>query len=105
MSKLIQQGDVLFHKVGAIPADAKTAKSDPRGLVFAKGDATGNYHRCSVGGATLLECEGTLFLEVSKAKDVHHQEHATVTLGPGLYKIGIVRTIDPFTKEIEDVRD
>lgn len=33
------------------------------------------------------------------------QEHGPVTLSPGVYRIGIVREIDPFEDKIRSVRD
>ena len=109
--KLIQQGDVLFFQVAELP-DNVNAKDSPRpGLVtFAEGEATGHHHSCVVDAdapAVRLyeDDQGTLYCEVDKTAEVTHQEHGTVTLEPGSYRIGIVREVDPFAEEIRSVRD
>lgn len=102
---LIQQGDVLFHKVSNLPTGLTEVKN--KGLVtFAEGEATGHHHSCVADGVQLYEdAEGTLWCGVEREATVTHQEHGPVTLSPGTYRIGIVREVDPFTDEIRSVAD
>ena len=106
--RLIQQGDVLFFEVNELPKGLKEVPRDSRGIVFAEGEHTGHYHGTQgMGGTALLEDTetGMRYFRTDVKQEVTHQEHGTVTLDPGLYRIGIVREIDPFTQEIEKVRD
>lgn len=108
--RLLQQGDVLFFQMDELPKDLTPVKvKDPRGVVFAEGEVTGHCH------ATLLD----EFIEVfqdpnnemwvnitgEKPKVVTHQEHGDIALDPGVYKIGIVQEVDPFSEEIRKVAD
>ena len=107
MAKLIQQGDVLFFRTEEFPTTGlKPEPPDMRGVVFAEGEFTGHFHGTDTSGITLFKNDkGTMFADVRKQKTVHHQEHGDVVLPPGKYRIGIVREVDPFTEEVESVRD
>lgn len=106
-SELIQQGDVLFFRVDAIPAGMKEKKPIIPGMTtFAEGETTGHHHSCVTDGVELYEdAAGVLWCHVEKDAVVTHQEHKPVTLSPGNYRIGIVREYDPFENEIRSVRD
>lgn len=103
----IAQGDVLFFAEKELPGNIKKAKCRRIGLVtFAEGEVTGHHHSCVADGVELCEDEeGTLWCEVERTATVTHQEHNPVTLDPGVYRIGIVREVDPFEDEIRDVAD
>ena len=103
---LIQQGDVLFKMIDALP-DGLAVKASPRkGLVtFAEGEVTGHHHSCVADGVTLYEKDGVLYCGVEKEATVTHQEHGPVTLPPGNYRIGIVREVDHLADEIRNVAD
>ena len=108
MEKLIQQGDVLFFRVEALPKDVKkTVNKDPRGIVFAEGEVTGHYHGTALDEfiETFTDASDQMWATLTAPKVVTHQEHGAVTLEPGIYKIGIVQEIDPFTEEIASVAD
>lgn len=107
MEKLIQQGDVLFFTQEKLPEGLKKVKADPRGVVFAEGEATGHYHGCALDEfiEAYTDADDQMWAKLAAPKEVTHQEHGTVKLAPGIYKIGIVQEIDPFTEEIEKVRD
>lgn len=97
---LYQQGDVLLEKVG----EAKGEKLNH--LTLAEGEATGHHHTITKGKAELYNHEGTLFLKVnSEEAELTHQEHNTVTLPKGNYKVGIVREYDHFAEEARRVQD
>lgn len=107
----IQQGDVRFHKMDGMP-DPKTmkVKKQPRaGLItFAEGEVTGHHHSCDDAGAVMYETDaGDVWLEVKEGheKKVEHQEHGTVTLGPGFYKMGAILEYDHMLDEARQVYD
>lgn len=104
---LIQQGDVLFFSSNALPENLTVVKNHKHGLVtFAEGEATGHHHSSLCNGVTLYEDSNKeRWCKVEHTTTVNHQEHKSVTLSPGIYKIGIVREYDPFEREIWAVRD
>jgi hypothetical protein len=97
---MFQQGDVVIVKV----AEVKGKKLNH--LTLAKGEATGHHHTITEGDAELYDHEGTLFLKVKSDEAIlTHQEHNTITLPKGDYKIGIVREYDHFSEEAKNVQD
>lgn len=104
---LIQQGDVLFIMVDTMPEDMTQRPCSLPGLViFAEGEASGHHHSCRADDVTLYErMNGTLWCKVKKEVEVTHQEHDSVRLPAGEYRIGIVREIDPFSHAIRTIID
>ena len=97
-----QQGDVGILSIDKIPQGCK--KLDH--LTLAKGEKTFHHHTITEGDAELYEHEGTLFLKVnSETATLTHQEHDTVTIPRGDYKINIVREYDHFSEEAKKVQD
>jgi len=98
---MYQQGDVLLFPVGAVPAGGK-----PIGhTVLAEGEATGHAHVALGDGVEVIEREGTLFLAAPQGATVTHQEHSTITLPAGAYRVGRVREYDHFAEEARPVQD
>ena len=82
----IRHGDVVIEKVEAIP-ESKLLEGRKE-LAF--GEVTGHAHRVDVG--ELFETkEGQLYLKVDRLAHLTHEEHKTVTLNPGCYKVTIKR--------------
>lgn len=104
---LIQQGDVLFflQDTNELPECAVAVPATSRGVVFAEGDVTGNSHLTTDAGVTLYNVDDEVFCVVESTATVVHQEHGDVFLSAGIYRVDGVQEIDPFTKEIERVRD
>jgi hypothetical protein len=96
---MIRHGDVQLVKVKNIPVDAK--KLDGR-KELAYGEVTGHAHRIDVGD--LFETkDGGLFLKVDRLATLTHEEHKTVKVKPGCYRVAIKRQYTP--EGWEDVRD
>lgn len=108
---LIQQGDVLFHRIDQLPEGAVSKAVENDMVIFARGEATGHHHSAVVEmvNATpnldFYEMNGVLYLKVFRDTEVTHQEHNAVVLTPGFYRCGLVREIDPFTDETHYVKD
>jgi hypothetical protein len=67
------------------------------GLVLAEGEATGHRHRieCEQDAADLYELpagnDNAKLLVVHREVALSHEEHRTIRLVPGMYRIGIKR--------------
>lgn len=86
---MIRHGDVQLILVDSIPKDAK--KLERKELAY--GEVTGHAHRIDVGD--LFETKnGELFLDVKKLSSLIHEEHKTVTLPRGKYRVVIKRQYD-----------
>lgn len=119
----LQQGDVLFHPV-TIPNETQlTRELSP---VVQHGEHTGHKHQIWDHGMEVgffRETEmpqvhevnwklfrnpstGDRYLKViDKPVDLKHEEHKTISIPPGEYKIGIVREYDHFKEESREVVD
>lgn len=90
---MYRQGDVLLIPA-QIPAGAKVTHEDGR-VILAYGEATGHHHSFVPGsGVALLELDGERFLRASKGADLEHQEHTTIPVAPGDYRVVIQREYD-----------
>ena len=95
-----QQGDVVITKVSEVKGNKL------KHLTLARGEATGHHHTITEGEAELYEHEGNLFLRVkSEEAQLTHQEHNTIVLPKGDYKIRIVREYSHFDEEARNVVD
>jgi hypothetical protein len=104
----LQQGDVLLARVEALPPGAVQRAVDPRGIVLADGEATGHAHVIErERGVEAYECGGTLYVANQTGKPValSHQEHHTITVDPGVWRVGIVREYDHLQDMERLVRD
>lgn len=105
---LYQQGDVLFFKVENF-SNIKKEKIESKNnkLIVAEGEATGHNHAIDSDNGFLykdLESE-CLLLELLKKSEVKHQEHHSIFLPKGKYKINIVKEYDHFFEESRRVYD
>jgi len=72
-------------------------------ITLAKGEVTGHAHVAL--GVGLLFDEDTGVLTVPKEAEVIHEEHGTVKVPAGKYKVGLVKEEDPYSTELRPVRD
>jgi hypothetical protein len=87
---MIRHGDVQIVKVDSIPKDVK--KLNRKELAY--GEVTGHAHRIDIG--ELFETKnGELYLKVKNLSKVSHEEHKTITLEPGCYRVSIKRQYTP----------
>ncbi len=106
MSKLYAQGDLLLEQIGDLQPTGTTIASLPTGVtVLAEGEATGHRH-------AFFE-QVTMFRDDGLARDIpsglyighvrvegpsarlQHDEHATVTLPRGTYRVRRQRELEP----------
>lgn len=112
-----QQGDVILQEV-IIPKGNFERIADP---VLQWGEVTNHAHRlqmfthegnkASAGVSNpkwelLLDKETkTKYLNVFEPTALSHEEHHTITIPPGEYRIGIVQEYDHFAEEARQVLD
>ena len=105
MKTKYRQGDVLLTKISSLPLAAKPVE-DNGTIVLAYGEATGHHHAIRNGKAKMYTDLETLasYIEVAEAMALlEHEEHATIILEPGIYRVGLQREYHP--KEIKRVVD
>ena len=104
METLYRHGDILLRAVGSIPATAKKQASG-QSFVLARGEATGHTHTL-VGTSPEIYVDGDdIFAKVLTETPLTHEEHKTIIIQPGTYKIVHEQQYNPFTKVLERVRD
>ncbi len=97
----IRQGDVLLVPVKKLPDGLKEVGRDRHGrLIVAEGEATGHAHCITDRFADLfvpqdLEEMSDRFLVVSETVGLTHDEHDTLTVPPGIYRLPAQRQYAP----------
>ena len=91
---MYRQGDVLLVAVDAIP---EAAEQQPRRgrLILAEGEATGHAHAIAELDAREFRVGDERFVLVRSAAQLIHEEHATIELEPGAYRVVIQREYEP----------
>lgn len=102
MRPIFRQGDVMLVPA-TIPAEAKQQKPRRR-LVLAEGEVTGHHHVLEVDAPDKLEellLPGDVaeleqrFVRVLDEASLAHDEHATLTIPPGEYRVVRQREYSP----------
>ena len=101
MGKQYRHGDVLIEEAQSLP---KVRERLPH-AILAHGEVTGHCHRVLESEqADLYATSDGLYLHVrGSAVSVVHEEHATITLTNGYYRVWRQREYSP--QEIRVVRD
>jgi hypothetical protein len=101
MGTQYRHGDVLIESVDALPQEREKLPH----AILAHGEVTGHCHRIKEAGeADLYTSNSGLFLHVrGTSVSIVHEEHATVTLTSGYYRVWRQREYSP--EEIRVVRD
>lgn len=86
----VRQGDVLLQAVSEVPDGLKPVPLDKGRVILAYGEVTGHAHAV-VGDVELLAADledlETRFLRVEAEAQIVHEEHSTVVLPPGDYRV------------------
>lgn len=87
----VRQGDVYVIPA-TIPSGATEVPRDNGRVVLAWGEVTGHAHAIAAPEATLLRTEAETFLRiVNSGVDLVHEEHASIQIAPGDYRVVIGR--------------
>lgn len=89
-TKMYRQGDVLLK-----PADLPTTAQKLNHTVVATGEATGHNHSFAPGTATLFADAGQLYVVCTEPAVLTHQEHAAISIAPGVYEVVRQREYTP----------
>lgn len=94
MEMLYRQGDVLLMKVKALPDHVQAVEPDARGVVLAEGEVTGHAHTMSAETTTAYRALGMDWIVVDTDTDLTHQEHDTLVIAPGVWRVVHQREYD-----------
>lgn len=99
-----RQGDVGIERVANLPTQAaEIAPKDGR-IVLAYGEVTGHAHAfAEITKVREFSFAAERFIQVMEAATLRHEEHAPITLPPGIYKIHQQREYRP--EAIRNVAD
>jgi len=103
----IQQGDVVLHRIHAIPEGAVKLEPGPRGYILAHGES-GHFHciEANPGVSAYQLTDGSMCVVMDEPQVLTHEEHNHIALPAGtMYKTGRVKEVDPFAREVRNVAD
>ena len=108
-NKVYAQGDILFVPINNIPENIKVLERNGGAIVLAEGEVTGHFHKIQTPeiGAWINE-KDDIFIEVRNLiAEVTHNEHNTVALPKGNYKVVKQRQYQQgkFQSNIQPVQD
>lgn len=87
-----RQGDILLVPYPVVPAEALRQPARSGRVVLAEGERTGHAHTILSDRVTFFREDGAgrggyLRVEGSDSVALHHEEHATVQVAPGSYRV------------------
>lgn len=102
-----RQGDVLIERIASLPAKRTLIARENGRVILAHGEVTGHAHALADEHCDLFSSEhesGVTFLEVREAvAALKHDEHSTIQLPPGSYRVVRQREYSP--EAIRNVAD
>lgn len=103
--RMYRQGDVMLASADRVPARAQAVKLELGRVVLAHGEVTGHHHSFAAdAGVELLEApNGERFLRVDRPAALEHQEHTTIDVPAGIFRVIRQREYSP--EAIRNVAD
>ena len=99
-----RQGDVLIEQIAKLPKGLFKQKGQNGRAILALREVTGHHHSVHIDSADWWKNDtGEQFLSVTDLAEVTHQEHDTITLPKGDYRIRRQREYTP--EAIRNVAD
>ena len=110
---MFRQGDVLIERIDSIPATAAKQPKSSR-IILAHGEVTGHHHCLRLADPadwwktdetkpSTTGLAGEIFLNIATPAEITHQEHATIPLPAGTYRVTRQREYSP--ERIRNVAD
>lgn len=88
METIYRQGDILFVKTDENIAAGTVAEKRINGrLIVAAGEATGHHHAIAEKDAEIVATPEIRWLKAPSGANVVHEEHRTIELPSGTYRI------------------
>lgn len=87
----IRHGDVILERIDVLPNDVVLKKVDR--AVLAEGEVTGHFHVLQ-SECLFAEQEGVKFVDLSQDALLVHEEHNTLLIPKGVYKVVLQREVD-----------
>lgn len=109
MREIYRQGDILLIPIEDTPRNTKAVKRENGKLILAHGEVTGHHHAFAedVRNVELVTNEqaAELYLLVhgTSLAPLTHQEHATIPVAPGRYRVQ--RQVEYAPEAIRQVAD
>lgn len=100
-----RHGDIPLYKIDK-PEGKKLTHNGS--FIIALGEATGHHHQITVVDVNDLEVRETkdgYILVLRSEGELTHQEHGTIRIAPGTYKVGREREMDWFGLNVRRVID
>ena len=98
--QIVRHGDLLLIPCDSIPLEATLLKTK----TLALGEVTGHHHTMK-GQAQVYMSKGQKYVKAQKNVILEHQEHKTIPIEEGSYKLVTEQEFDPFESQIMRVRD
>lgn len=96
MKQIFRQGDVLIERIDRIPANAQPKPQDDGRVILAYGEVTGHAHRIERSDvAELYDADRQTYMRLAQDTAVVHEEHDTIALPAGEYRITVQREYTP----------
>lgn len=100
-----RQGDILIKQIDKLPENLKIVNKENQ-FVLAEGEQTGHKHLLVADKLEVLQDEkGRYYFQLKDNATITHEEHKTITILPGIYKVGNEQEYDYFLKEVVKVQD
>ena len=93
---MYRQGDVLIIQCENIPINSKIINKENESIILAYGEATGHKHAIHSNDANLYAAnDDDVYLEILKTVNLSHEEHSTISIPQGKYKVIIQKEYTP----------
>ena len=90
-----RQGDVYLERIDKLPSGVQEVPRENGRIILAYGEVTGHAHAIVETGAIQYALENDRFLDVQEIVHDVHEEHATLTITPGFYRVKIQQQYTP----------
>ena len=106
MTKYIRHGDVNLYEIDSLPKGLTLLKSSTE-HILAEGETTGHMHRlkCVTKVDLYTDTLGNRYVVVNGKATVSHEEHKTLEVKKGVYRIDKEREKDWFSLQTRKVID
>lgn len=93
---MVRQGDVLLIPVEQVPVQSRPVAHPEGRVTLALGEATGHAHVVVGDERVTMRAWGTdRYVVLARNAQLVHEEHATVPLSPGAYRVIVQREYAP----------